>query len=346
MRPAEKHVGVVGATGMVGRELLAVLESRRFPIASLRPFSSGRAISSVKFRGKSLSAPAPSLEALSCCSLIFFASCDEVSLEHAPALAKRGVWCLDDSAAFRLDPAVPLVIPEVNAGALSRDQRLIAGPNCTMTPAAVAAAPLHARFGLEEIRIASYQAVSGAGKAALCEFLEHTKSLAPLLAKGVFGRAPQPKAPKAKALPRSAAFNVIPQVGRFDERGDSSEERKVAAELRKVLGLPALKCSVTAVRVPVLRGHSLAIWMTFSKPVTPRQARTTLQGAAGLALHPEGDYPTPHSAGGKEPVFAGRVRQGAHERELALWLVGDNLLKGAALNAVQTAEELLRRGWL
>ncbi len=335
-------VGVVGATGMVGRELLALLEKRRLPVGNLRPFSSGRTKQAVAFRGRRLRAPGVDRKALESCDLVFFVSSDDVSKAFAPRLAARGIWVIDDSSAFRLDPSVPLVIPEVNASALTPRRRLIAGPNCTMTGIAVAGYPLHRAVGVSAARIASYQAVSGAGKAALNEFFAQAKRASPRLDGA--GRAPVLGAGKSSALPRAIAFNVFPQVGSFDAAGRTSEENKVAAELRKVWAAPSLRVSVTAVRVPVVRGHSLAVWLSLRKPVSPSRAEGLLRRAPGLEL--EADYPTPLSAGGRWPVYAGRVRAGIDQRELCLWVVSDNLLKGAALNSVQIAEELLRRRWL
>lgn len=346
MRRAEGlTVGVVGATGMVGRELVRLLESRRFPVRELRPFSSGRTKAFAMFRGRRVAAPAPTLAALAACDLVFLVSSDEVALKFGPALAAKGVWVLDDSAAFRMDPGVPLVIPEVNAGALSPKKRLIAGPNCTMTGLGVAAARLHRELGVREVRVASYQAVSGAGKAALAELFEQNEGLTGLRTERD-GRAPVLPPGGSKALPRAIAYNAIPQVGRLRPDGYTGEEAKVAAELRKVWGAPRLKVSATAVRVPTIRGHALAAWLTFARPVTPARARKILARTPGLAAMKEGDYPTPRSVAGTGPVRAGRLRQGAGPRELALWVVSDNLLKGAALNSVQTAEELLRRKWL
>lgn len=347
MRRAPKglRVGVVGATGMVGRELVELLEKRRFPVGELRPFSSGRARASVRFRGRSLAAPGVDPRALAECDAVFLVSSDEVALEHGPRLAARGVWVLDDSAAFRLDPKVPLVLPEVNSDALRPDRRLIAGPNCTMTGLGVGGARLHRAIGVREVRVASYQAVSGAGKAALGELFAQTAALARTKL-SADGTAPVLGAGAAAVLPRAIAFNAVPQVGRFGPDGYSGEEAKVAAELRKIWAAPRLRISATTVRVPVIRGHALAAWLTLARPTTAARARALLTKTPGLVLAPEGDYPTPRSAGGKDPVFAGRVRQGATAREIALWLVSDNLLKGAALNSVQTAEVLLRRGWL
>jgi aspartate-semialdehyde dehydrogenase len=339
------RVGIVGATGMVGRELVELLDKRRFPVGELIPFSSGRARTAVRFRGRSVNAPGVNAGSLDACDIVFLVSSDEVSLEHGKRLAKLGVWVIDDSAAFRMDPKVPLVISEVNAHTITQKTRLIAGPNCTMTGLGVAGALLHRSVGVREARIASYQAVSGAGKAALAELFGQASSLSRtgLLADG---RAPSLSAGKGSALPRSIAFNAVPQVGRFGPDGHSGEETKVAAELRKIWGAPRLRISTTAVRVPTIRGHALAAWLTLARPMKPAAARALLSKTPGLELSAEGDYPTPRSAGGKGPVYAGRVRQGATAREIALWIVSDNLLKGAALNSAQIAETLLRRGWL
>ena len=348
MRPARRPglvVGVVGATGMVGRELVDLLEARRFPAAELRPFSSGRARASVRFRGRSVAAPAADPKALAGCDLVFLVSSDEVSLAHAPALAARGVWVIDDSAAFRMDPRVPLVVAEVNPDALRRDRRLIAGPNCTMTGLAVAGARLRRELGVREVRVASYQAVSGAGKAALGELFSQASALSRARL-SADGRAPVLPPGTASVLPRAIAFNAVPQVGRFGLDGYSGEENKVAAELRKIWDAPRLKVSATAVRVPVVRGHALAAWLTLGREVPLSRVRALLARTPGLRLSPDGDYPTPRSAGGKGPVFAGRLRRGATPREIALWIVSDNLLKGAALNSAQVAEELRRRRWL
>lgn len=338
-------VGVVGATGMVGRELVVLLERRRFPIGTLRPFSSGRARSSVRFAGRSIAVPGVEPAALAACDIVFFVGSDAIALKHAPALAANGVWTIDDSAAFRLAIKIPLVIPEVNILALRGDRRLIAGPNCTLTGLAVAGAVLHRTLGVREVRVASYQSVSGAGKNALDELFSQYAAMSGIGPKPD-GRAPVLDAGESAVLPRAIAYNVVPQVGRFGTDGYSSEEAKIAAELRKIWSAPGLKVSATAVRVSTIRGHALAAWLTLAHPVTLARARALLLRTPGLVLTREGDYPTPRSAGGQGAVFAGRLRRGATTKDLALWIVSDNLLKGAALNSVQIAEELCRRGWL
>ncbi|MEK7746802.1 MAG: aspartate-semialdehyde dehydrogenase, partial [Elusimicrobiota bacterium] len=282
--------------------------------------------------------------ALDSCDLVFLVSSDEVAKEFGLELARSGVWVIDDSSAYRLDKRVPLVIPEVNGRDLSPKKRLIAGPNCTMTGAALAGAALLKSGRLRAVRVASYQAVSGAGKAALAEFFGQARALAPKAGGKTLIDSPPP--PKPAALPRSIAFNVFPQVGSFDKAGHSGEEWKVREELKKVWGLPRLAVSVTAVRVPVIRGHSLALWLEFERRMSPARARALLSRAPGVRLWKEGDYPTPADASGTAPAHVGRVRAGASEKEVALWVVSDNLLKGAALNSIQIAETLLKKGWL
>lgn len=335
-------VAVVGATGMVGRVLLERLESRRFPVGKLLPFSSGRAKAGVPFKGRSVAAPGVSAAALRSADLVFLVSSDEVSKRWGKDLAARGAWVIDDSSAFRLDPSVPLVIPEVNAAALRRDRRLVAGPNCTISGLAVAAAAVHRKAGVRRVRMASYQAVSGAGREALLEFYGQTRRAARALSDRDFLR-PLP-GEKASALPAPIAFNVFPQVGGFNDDGECSEEVKVRAELRKIWSAPGLELSATTVRVPVVRGHSVAAWLELSRGLSPRAAAALR--APGAANWPEGTYPTPRGIGGTDAVHAARWRRGAFAKELAVWVCSDNLLKGAALNSIQVAEELLIRGWL
>ncbi|MDA8132903.1 MAG: aspartate-semialdehyde dehydrogenase [Elusimicrobia bacterium] len=330
------NVGVVGASGMVGGELLGLLESRRFPVGELFPFNSGRRAASVRFRGRRLACSAPSFDALKKADIVFFVSNEEVSEKFAPRLAEAGVWCIDDSSRFRLSPGVPLVIPEVNGGELKPSKRLIAGPNCTLTGAAVALAGVHRRYGISELRMATYQAVSGAGKAAMTELEEELRGY---LRKGAVPRL------KGKGFPRPIAFNLFPQVGGFDAEGNTGEENKVEAELKKILAAPRLRISVTSVRVPVLRGHSLALWFTTSKPCGLAEIKKEFGRTPGLKFfsRPE-DYPTPLENGHRtDIVYAGRLRRSkTSAREFQLWVVSDNLYKGAALNSVQIAERIVR----
>ncbi|TBR16886.1 aspartate-semialdehyde dehydrogenase, partial [bacterium] len=284
-------VAVVGATGMVGRVLLERLERRRFPVSALLPFSSGRAKASVPFKGRPVAAPGVTAAALRSADLVFLVSSDEVSKRWGKDLAARGIWVIDDSSAFRLDPSVPLVIPEVNASALRPNRRLIAGPNCTISGLAVAAAAVHRRAGVVRVRMASYQAVSGAGREALLEFYGQTRRAARALSDRDFLR-PLP-GESASALPAPIAFNVFPQVGGFNDDGECSEEVKVRAELRKIWSAPGLALSATTVRVPVVRGHSVAAWLELARPLTPRAAAALR--APGAAVWPQGTYPTPRA---------------------------------------------------
>ena len=319
---------------MVGGELLHLLESRRFPVGEFYPFNSGKKPASVVFRGKKYACAAPSLEALKRSDIAFFVSTDEVAEKFAPRLAASGTWCIDDSARFRLAPGVPLVIPEVNGAELKPAKKLIAGPNCTLTGAAVALAEIHRKFRITELRLATYQAVSGAGRAAMGELEEELKAY---FKKGAVRK------PENGRFPRPIAFNLFPQVGGFDDDGNSGEENKVEAELKKIWGDKKIKISSTAVRVPVLRGHSLAAWFKLARPSSEGALKKELLRTPGLKFHekPE-DYPTPLENGQRtEIVYAGRLRRAkTAANEYQLWIVSDNLYKGAALNSVQIAERI------
>ncbi len=317
---------------MVGGELLGLLESRRFPVGELLPFNSGKKPAMVSFRGKQYNCKKPSFNGLRKADIAFFVSTDEVSARFARRLAAAGVWCIDDSSKFRLSRGVPLVIPEVNGASLTAGRRLVAGPNCTLTGAAVALAGIHRRYGITELRMATYQAVSGAGKAAMARLEEELKYY--------FKKGTVPRLKDAK-FPRPIAFNLIPQVGGFDAEGNSVEENKVEAELKKIWSDPGIKISSTAVRVPVLRGHSLAVWFKTRRPCTAAALKQELLRTPGLRfLEKPEKYPTPlEDCQRAALVSAGRLRR-AHTAagEFQLWIVSDNLYKGAALNSVQIAE--------
>ena len=332
---------VVGATGLVGRELLFFLEKRKFPLQEIHCFSSGKSNQGVFFKGKKLPVKKFNFGEAKKNQIIFFVSSDEVSRRWAKKLAALGSWVIDDSSAFRSDPSVPLVIPEVNGEEISGKSRLIAGPNCTMTGLGVAGYWLHKKIGVKEIRLSSYQAVSGAGRMALEDFFSESKAQIKNLPLKT-GRVPILNMGKYSRLPRPTFANVFPQVGSFDAEGYSAEENKVAFELRKVWKAPNLKISVTAVRVPTLRGHCLSAWMTLKAPISLNEAKKLISRSS--ALKPDSLYPTPLSCAGKEEVFVSRVRFGCSLSEIVLWIAMDNLVKGAALNSVQIAEEILRRG--
>jgi aspartate-semialdehyde dehydrogenase len=330
------NVAVVGASGMVGGELLGLLEKRGFPAGDFYPFNSGRKPAQVLFRGKKYHCSAPSFESLKKADIVFFVSNEEVAEKFAPRLAAAGIWCVDDSSRYRLTRGVPLVIPEVNGEVLVPSKKLIAGPNCTLTGAAVALAGVRRRFGITELRVATYQAVSGAGKAAMSELEAELKAY--------FKTGSVPRF-KEKKFPRPIAFNLFPQVGGFDSEGNSGEENKVEAELKKIWGDKALRISSTSVRVPVLRGHSLAIWFRTERRASIAALEKELSRTPGLKYFPRPeDYPTPLENGNRtDIVYAGRLRRAKTAAdEYQLWVVSDNLYKGAALNSVQIAEKIIK----
>lgn len=328
------NIAVVGASGMVGGELLGLLESRRFPVGEFYAFNSGRKPARVAFGGKEYACAAPTLRALKKADIAFFVSTDEVSGRFARSLAGTGTWCIDDSSRFRLSPGVPLIIPEVNGDLIGPARKLIAGPNCTLTGAAVALAAIHRKFRVCELRMATYQAVSGAGIAAVKQLEEELKAyLNKSAAPSLNGRFPRP-----------IAFNLFPQVGGFDTEGNSAEENKVEGEIKKIWDDKRIKISSTAVRVPVLRGHSLAVWFKTAQPCSLASVRRELERTPGLRFSAKpGDYPTPLENGRRtEAVYAGRLRRAkTAANEFQLWIVSDNLYKGAALNSVQIAERIV-----
>lgn len=334
-------VGVVGATGAVGAELLRVLDRRGFPAGEVRAFASagppGRAVT---WRERALPVEPLTRERLRGCQVVFFSAGAAVAREWAPRALEAGALVVDNSSAFRAEPTVPLVVPEVDPAPAAGGSLLFANPNCTTILLALVLAPLQRAAGLRRVQVATYQAASGAGGRALDELEAHTRVA---LGGGE---------PVAGCLPRPLAFNLFPQVGDFSPAGDSAEEEKVARELRRLLGAPELCVSSTCVRVPVRRAHSAAVWVELARPLAPEAARELLAGAPGVRVEDDparGRYPTPREAEGRDEVLVGRLRAdpGVPEgRGLALFLCGDQLLKGAALNAVQVAELALaaRRG--
>lgn len=332
--PRPVAVAVVGATGAVGTELLRLIEERRFPVSGMRllasPTSAGRELHCL---GRAWKVQAPSEEVFRGCTLAFFDAGAGVSRQWVPVARAAGAVCVDISSAFRMDPAVPLVVPEVNGALLDARPGLVAGPNCTTAGLVVALAPLVREAGARALRIATYQAVSGAGMRAVEELTEQSKA-----------SASSSTAP-GRVFPRPIAFNAIPHIDAFEPSGYTSEERKLETETRKILGLPSLVVSATAVRIPVVRGHSLAVWLETERALTVARAREILASAPGVRLEDDpaaGRYPTPLEAAGTDPVWVGRLRTDPTvPHGLAFWVVSDNLRKGAALNAMQIAERLL-----
>jgi len=331
--PKNYHVAIVGATGAVGIELLRVMERRNFPVADLRLLASTRSAGKkLEFRGQDLPVSALDENSFAGIDLAFFSAGGGTSKKFAPIAQRTGTVVIDNSSAFRMDADVPLVIPEINPNDVARHQGLIANPNCTTAVALMALFPLHIAFGLRRVFASSYQAVSGSGARAIEELRRQVEATV------------QGGTVNAHVYPHPIAFNVLPHVDSFVEGGYTREEMKMQNEGRKIMHLPDFRASVTCVRVPVYRAHSVAMSAEFDRPVSVESARAVLAKAPGLDLvdEPLSDrYPTPLAAAGKDICQVGRLRNDcAFENGLALWVAGDQLLKGAALNAVQIAELL------
>jgi aspartate-semialdehyde dehydrogenase len=335
------HIAVVGATGAAGTELLRVLERRNFPVVSLRPIGSARSVGkSTQFRGESIPIEKLDGRCFDKIDIAFFSAGGDVSREYVPIACQSDAIAIDKSSAFRMEPHVPLVIPEINAQDLRLHRGVIANPNCTTTVMLMALYPLHRAFHVRRVFVASYQAVSGSGTRGVEELTNQTKEAA-LTAEA----SDQPASmPSATVFPHPIAFNLLPHVDSFLESGYTKEEAKMQDETRKIMHLPELRVSATCVRVPVYRAHSVAVTAEFERPVLIEQAHEVLSKAPGLELvdEPQSNrYPMPLSVAGKDNCEVGRVRVDcALENGLSFWVSGDQLLKGAALNAVQIAELL------
>ena len=333
-------VGIYGATGQVGAVMREIVRSRNLPHDTLRLFASARSAGRV-IDGVTVEDVAAADH--SGVDIALFSMGAGASKEWAPRVAAAGAIVIDNSSAWRMDPDCPLVVPEVNASALdSIPKGIVANPNCTTMVCMPVLAPLHAEAGLERIIASTYQAVSGAGLAGTAELDEQVRAVGEKATELAFdGRALE--YPPAQAFPGPIAFNVLPHAGSFD--GDeTTEELKFRNESRKILGIPSLGVGVTCVRVPVYTGHSLTLNVTFSSPLAPERALSLLRSAAGVEVV---DVPTPLACAGGDTCMVGRVRSDLSDpsgRSLALFVAGDNLRKGAALNAVQIAEALLERG--
>ena len=329
------HVAVVGATGAVGVEMIKTLEKRNFPVGKLTLLASTRSVGkTLKFRGQDLAVKELTKDAFAGIDIALFSAGGSISKEFAPIAAKAGCVVIDNSSAFRMDDSVPLVIPEINASDVKKHQGIIANPNCTTAITLMALYPLHQAFTCKRIFASSYQAVSGTGAKAIEELRRQVDQLV----KG------QPAT--KEVYPHQIAFNVLPHVDSFLPTGYTKEEMKMENEGRKIMHHPAFRASVTCVRVPVYRAHSVAVSGEFDKPVTVDAAREVLKKAPGLDVVDEpakNEYPLPLYMAEKYNCAVGRLRKDcALENGLAFWVSGDQLLKGAALNAVQIAEELIK----
>lgn len=331
---AKPHVAVVGATGAVGVEMIKTLEKRNFPVGRLTLLASARSVGKkLKFRGEEIAVKELTKDAFAGIEIALFSAGGGISREFAPIAAQAGCVVVDNSSAFRMEEAVPLVVPEINAADVKQHKGIIANPNCTTAITLMALYPLHAAFGCKRIFASSYQAVSGTGAKAIAELERQVDQI-------VRGQ------PVTKEVyPHQIAFNVLPHVDAFLPSGYTKEEMKMENEGRKIMHHPTFRASVTCVRVPVYRSHSVAVSAEFEKPVSVEAARAVLKQAPGLELVDEPEnkkYPMPLFTSEKYNCEVGRIRKDcAMDNGLCFWVSGDQLLKGAALNAVQIAEVLL-----
>ena len=340
-RPAGQrlfNVAIVGATGAVGVELMECLERRNFPVRSLMllasPRSAGRTYS---FQGRQVAVEALTAESFTGVDIALFSAGASISREFAPIAAAKGCVVVDNSSAFRMQPEIPLVVPEVNGALLDEQPRIVANPNCVAAIAVMALAPLNANNKVQRVIGATYQSASGAGAAAMAELEQSTAAY-------LAGEAFEPK-----VLPHPYAFNLFSHNAGIDaETGYNGEELKAMEEIRKIMSAPDLRLSFTCVRVPVLRAHSMSLTVEFENPITPQEAEEWLAAAPGVKLVNDAlrnHFPMPNEASGGDDVLVGRIRADLSDptgRTLSLFVVGDQLLKGAALNAVQIAEVVAR----
>ncbi|MEG1824366.1 MAG: aspartate-semialdehyde dehydrogenase [Cloacibacillus sp.] len=330
-----KRVAVLGATGLVGREMLFTLEQRNFPVSELIPLASPRSAGkTIKFRGRDVTVRAVTEDSFKGVDIAIFSAGGKASREWAPVAAGAGAVVIDNSSAWRMDPDVPLVVPEINPQDIALAKKgIIANPNCSTIQAVVALYPLHLAAGLKYINVSTYQSVAGTGKAAIESLRDGAKA-------SIKGENYHDE-----VYPHSIAFNLLPQIGPFDDEGISEEEWKMVNESRKIMHLPNLRVSGITVRVPVFRGHGESVTAQFERPITPEAAREILKKAQGVVVRDDpknAEYPMPVDVAGRDEVCVGRIRRDTGlDGALAMWVVGDNLRKGAALNAVQIAEKLL-----
>ncbi|MDH5173855.1 MAG: aspartate-semialdehyde dehydrogenase [Elusimicrobiota bacterium] len=340
------NVAVVGATGLVGREMVRMLERQNFPVANLRLFASERSRGkTLRFKGKEIvveeltpssfkvSPPEekPGLSAR--LDIALFSAGASISREYAPIAAQEGIFVIDNSSAWRMDPEVPLVVPEINSHTLSKDKKIIANPNCSTIQMVVVLAPLHRKARIKRIVVSTYQAVSGAGQKAVVELQEQVSAIA------------SGKKVKPMVFPHQIAYNCIPQIDVFLDNGYTKEEMKMVNETKKIMEDDSLAITATCVRVPVFRGHSEAVNIETEIKITPREAREILNKTKGIVVVDDISrlkYPLPTKAADSDETFVGRIREDQSiPNGLNMWIVSDNLLKGAALNAVQIGEALI-----
>lgn len=336
MQNKRYKVAVLGATGAVGREMLTVLDEMRFPVSEVYALASEKSAGdSVPFGNRSLKVLAVTAEAFDGVDIVLASAGSAVSKQWLPIAAARGCLCIDNSSAFRMQSDVPLLVPEVNADAIVLHNGIISNPNCSTIQMVVALKPLHDRAQIKRIVVSTYQSVSGAGKKGMDELSNQTIAL--------FNQKPF----EIQVHNGRIAFNVIPHIGTFDSTGYTDEEMKLVHETRKILGAAEMKICPTCVRVPVFAAHSESIAIEFERALSPAEARLLLESAPGVVVQDdplEKVYPLAIDAAEKDAVFVGRIRQDfSVEHGLVLWVVSDNLRKGAATNAVQIAQLAVAR---
>ncbi len=331
-----KSVAVVGASGAVGQVMIRLLEEREFPVGSIKFLASERSAGRpITFRGETHTVEPLSADAFRGVDIVLSSTPASISREFSPIAARAGAVVIDNSSAWRMDPEVPLVVPEVNPHDIARHKGIIANPNCSTIQMVVALKPLHDRFRIKRVVVSTYQSVSGAGQTGVRELWEQTGAR-------VGGHA----APAPAKFAHPIAFNCIPQIDDFLPSGYTKEEMKMVHETRKIMGDDSIDVCPTCVRVPVLYSHSESILIETERPITPKAAREAWASAPGLTVVDDPaarQYPLPDSARGHDDVFVGRIRQDlSRPNALLFWCVCDNLRKGAATNAVQIAEELVK----
>jgi aspartate-semialdehyde dehydrogenase len=333
------NVAMVGATGLVGQEFIRVLEQRKFPVSSIHLYASDRSAGKKLFVGhQEIEVKETSADSFQHVDIALFSAGAEISRHFAPIAAKAGALVIDNSSAFRMEPKVPLVVPEVNPEDINLHKGIIANPNCSTIQLVVALYPLHKVNPIKRIVVSTYQSVSGTGLAAMEELTTQAK----LVLEG------QNVIPHV--YPHQIAFNLLPEIDVFLDSGYTKEEQKVVEETRKIMHADSIAVSATCVRVPVFIGHSEAINVEFTNPISPDEARRILAGAPGVRVLDDSSvslYPQPWLAAGSDDVYVGRIRTDISQpNSLVMWVVADNLRKGAALNAVQIAEEAIKRDWI
>jgi len=331
------NIAIAGATGVVGKEMLKILEERNFPVGELRLLASERSAgATLQFKGVDTPVKLLDEETFEGIDIALFSPGASVSAIYAPKAAAAGAVVVDNTSQFRMDPDVPLVVPEVNPGDIAQfgKKGIIANPNCSTIQMVVALKPIHDRFRIKRIVVSTYQSVSGAGKEAMEELSDQVRKLFNM------------QSPEAEAFVHQIAFNCLPQIDSFLPNGYTKEEMKMVNETRKIFGDESMRITATAVRVPVFVSHSESVNIETEKPITPEGVREALEGAPGVTVADEPHeslYPMPIEAAGLDPVFVGRIRKDESvENGINMWIVADNLRKGAALNAVQIAELLIR----